>query len=78
MELFFQSGSQVRSRPSPFLMHHKFALVDGKRLLAGSFNWTMKAAMGNRENVVVTTDRKIVRAFKEEFQRLWVEMGRAE
>ena len=35
-------------------MHHKFAIIDGKKLISGSFNWTMQAAMGNYENVMIT------------------------
>ena len=55
-------------------MHHKFAIVDGQKLISGSFNWTMQAVMGNKENVIVTEDPDIVEPFKEEFQRLWEEM----
>ncbi len=73
---FYRAGAWVRSRPSPYLMHHKFALVDGKKLLTGSFNWTMKAVMGNRENVVVTTDSSVVAAFAKEFEQMWEEFGR--
>ena len=56
------------------LMHHKFAIVDGKRLLNGSFNWTMKAVTGNKENVLVTEDPTIVNRYIEEFEKLISQM----
>lgn len=52
-------------------MHHKFALLDGSRLLNGSYNWTRGAADVNYENLVDTTDPKLVAAFAAEFERLW-------
>ncbi len=76
MVRFLECGARVRSRRSPYLMHHKFAVVDGRKVLSGSFNWTMQAVMGNWENVVVTTDRETVRSFVREFEKIWEEFGR--
>jgi phosphatidylserine/phosphatidylglycerophosphate/cardiolipin synthase-like enzyme len=52
-------------------MHHKFAVIDGSRLLNGSYNWTRGAAEVNYENVVDTTEPGLVAAFAAEFDRLW-------
>ncbi|MES2672375.1 MAG: phospholipase D-like domain-containing protein [Pseudomonadota bacterium] len=64
-------GIDVRLDDSDFHMHHKFALFDGARLANGSFNWTRGASIGNEENLVVTDDVRLVRAFAERFERLW-------
>ena len=56
-------------------MHHKFVLLDGVRLMSGSFNWTMQAVLGNRENVVVTEDPAVVAPFAEAFEELWKEVS---
>lgn len=72
---FRQRGAFVRSRKMNYLMHHKFAIVDGRKLVSGSFNWTMQAVMGNKENVIVTKVPEIVAPFVEEFERLWQQLG---
>ena len=55
-------------------MHHKFAVVDGRKLVSGSFNWTMQAVMGNKENVIVTEDPDVVGPFVDMFELLWEEL----
>jgi mitochondrial cardiolipin hydrolase len=54
-------------------MHHKFAIFDNKRLLTGSYNWTRSAADHNEENFIITSDRKLVDTFRDQFQKLWDE-----
>jgi phosphatidylserine/phosphatidylglycerophosphate/cardiolipin synthase-like enzyme len=52
-------------------MHHKFAVFDGGRLLAGSYNWTRGAANVNYEDLIDTADPQLVATFAAEFERLW-------
>lgn len=52
-------------------MHHKFAIVDGKKLITGSLNWTLTAVQSNKENIIVTDEPKLVRPYRQEFQKLW-------
>jgi phosphatidylserine/phosphatidylglycerophosphate/cardiolipin synthase-like enzyme len=53
------------------LMHHKFAVFDGRLVATGSYNWTNAAERANRENLVVLEDPRVVERFEREFQRLW-------
>ncbi len=67
------AGISVRMDPTPFHMHHKFALFDTALLANGSFNWTRSASMSNFENLVVSADAYLVRCFGGQFEQLWSE-----
>jgi phosphatidylserine/phosphatidylglycerophosphate/cardiolipin synthase-like enzyme len=68
-------GVPVRLDDTPHHMHHKFALVDGRVLANGSFNWTRSATEKNDENLVVTDDANLVRVFGLQFDKLWQQFG---
>ncbi len=67
------AGIPVRMDRSAHHMHHKFALFDHSYLVTGSYNWTRSAAAHNEENMVVSTDPRLVKAFTETFEKLWKE-----
>ncbi len=71
IERFAKAGIVVRIDRTEAHMHHKFALVDGKTVLTGSYNWTRSAAIYNHENVLVTSEMPVIAAYAREFQRLW-------
>ncbi|KAJ8001730.1 hypothetical protein DPEC_G00172480 [Dallia pectoralis] len=66
-----RAGICVRCDCGAVHMHHKFAVLDGRRLITGSLNWTLTAIQSNKENVLVTDEPDLVRPFIAEFQRLW-------
>ncbi len=54
------------------LMHHKFAVIDERVVITGSYNWTATAEKVNYENLLVFVNSPgLARAYEEEFQRLW-------
>lgn len=63
--------------PVPRHMHHKYAIVDGRVLLCGSYNWSYSASARNNENCVVTEDVYLVAKYSAEFERLWREFKAA-
>lgn len=52
-------------------LHHKVIIVDGKRVLTGSFNFSTSAAQDNNENALVIHDAATARKYLAEFERLW-------
>ncbi len=48
---------------SPAKLHHKFAVVDGKTVLTGSFNWSVLADTSNHENLVVAESTELAARF---------------
>ncbi|NWV13340.1 PLD6 hydrolase, partial [Ptilonorhynchus violaceus] len=71
------AGIQVRHDQHSGYMHHKFAIVDQRVLITGSLNWTTQAIQSNRENVLVVEDAEYVKAYLDEFERIWEEYNPA-
>ena len=64
-------GFEVRYHLGFGLMHNKFAIIDGKSLITGSFNWTLTAEERNEENLLIITDGETIEKYKERFDYLW-------
>jgi len=52
-------------------MHNKFAIIDNRLLLTGSYNWTASANSRNDENLMVIDDPGIIEIFQNQFVNLW-------
>lgn len=64
-------GIDVRFYVGSGLMHNKFAIIDDKVLITGSFNWTATADKENQENLLIMTDKDLIRKYAERFELLW-------
>ena len=64
-------GFDIRYHLGFGLMHNKFAIIDGKTLVTGSFNWTLTAEERNEENLLIITDEETIRKYEERFDYLW-------
>ena len=53
------------------IMHHKFAVFDGRLLFTGSYNWTESAEVANFENALLVDDPALVTRYAGLFQRLF-------
>jgi phosphatidylserine/phosphatidylglycerophosphate/cardiolipin synthase-like enzyme len=71
--LMIKAGAKVRTGHQRGIMHHKFVIVDGRRLMTGSFNFTNGAATKNQENQVYLETPSIVERFKRRFEQSWNE-----
>lgn len=65
------AGIPVAVDDTPYHMHHKFLIADGRTLATGSYNFTRQAAERNLEALIVTDDPRLAGPFGEEFERLW-------
>ena len=66
-----KAGIQVKIDRTRHHMHHKFAVIDKKTAITGSYNWTRSAEAYNHENVLITDDSNVVNAYLKEFENLW-------
>lgn len=68
---FAKSGLSIKMDNTPDHMHHKFMVIDNQRVLTGSYNWTRSASRVNHENILLTSEEIVVKAFIAEFAKLW-------
>ena len=52
-------------------LHHKLAVIDGKTVITGSFNWSPSAAHQNDEVLMVIHSPLLAAHFTREMDRLW-------
>ncbi|MDD2806100.1 MAG: phospholipase D-like domain-containing protein [Elusimicrobiales bacterium] len=70
----FDSGVPFRwrlGRTDTGALHDKFAILDGRLLETGSFNWTANASRNSFENIIFVTEPAVVRGYQETFDRLF-------
>jgi phosphatidylserine/phosphatidylglycerophosphate/cardiolipin synthase-like enzyme len=67
------SGSKPNAPASDAgLMHQKFAVIDRKKLLTGSYNWTRAAESVNDENLLLFRDAgPLAEEYRRVFFQLW-------
>ncbi|MBN2459450.1 hypothetical protein JXB28_04145 [Candidatus Woesearchaeota archaeon] len=66
-----EQGMKVRLDNNPNNMHHKVFIIDGKIVVAGSYNPTASGNERNDENILIIHDEKIGARFLEEYRRVW-------
>ncbi len=69
---FIKEGIEnIRLSSNRYLMHNKFAIIDNKIVITGSYNWTASAGQRNDENLLVLDEEKIVKKYQDYFYYLW-------
>ena len=66
---------KVKFQMGPGLMHDKFAIIDDREVLTGSFNWTVTANKRNSENLLIINDSRLAHQYSNQFATLWKESG---
>ena len=66
-----QKGIKARISTNNYIMHNKFAIIDNRLLLTGSYNWTFSANNRNDENLMVIDDPELIEIFQNQFVNLW-------
>ncbi|BAY21236.1 hypothetical protein NIES2100_09860 [Calothrix sp. NIES-2100] len=61
----------VPTLPKGDLLHHKFAVIDGKTVITGSHNWSEAANNGNDETLLVIESKTVAAHYVREFARLY-------
>jgi len=65
-KFFLENGVAVILDRHPGIMHNKIAVIDGRVLFTGSYNWTRSAEQLNQENLLEFIDEEVVEGEIEE------------
>ncbi|MCX6767986.1 MAG: phospholipase D-like domain-containing protein [Candidatus Micrarchaeota archaeon] len=69
-----EKGADARWATTDFAYTHaKLAIIDGRRVLVGSINWSKNALTKNREAEVLVDDAALAREFQQVFEEDWAE-----
>jgi len=58
------NGVSVRYSDNPYIMHHKFCVIDKRIVITGSYNWTASARERNNENLLVIHDSEVAEEYR--------------
>ena len=62
---------RVTPRGGEARFHHKYAVLDAKLVVTGSYNWTVLGDIANHENVVILRHEPSAKSFREDFEKTW-------
>lgn len=65
------SKASIKTDATEKMQHNKYAIIDGKTTITGSYNWSMNAENRNAENLIVIRDTATAAAFAADFQKHW-------
>lgn len=61
----------IRISSNNYIMHNKFAIIDDKIVITGSYNWTASASERNDENLLIIHDEDIAKIYTDKFEDYW-------
>ncbi len=67
------AGIEVKLDSNPALMHNKVAIIDGKIVITGSYNWSLNAETKNNENMIIIKSVELAEIYEKEFWEIWQE-----
>jgi phosphatidylserine/phosphatidylglycerophosphate/cardiolipin synthase-like enzyme len=62
-------GVQVQTVTPNGRNHNKFAVIDGTRVVTGSYNWTLRSE-GSWENLLILDCAELAKAYEAEWERI--------
>lgn len=69
IEALKAGGVQVQTVAPDGRNHNKFAVIDGTKVITGSYNWTLKAEK-NWENVLILDCPELAKAYESEWEKI--------
>lgn len=70
-QVLWKSGANVKYDNLREKIHHKTTIINGKKVITGSFNFSRNAEKNNDENMLVIQSSKIAKIYLNRFNYLW-------
>jgi phosphatidylserine/phosphatidylglycerophosphate/cardiolipin synthase-like enzyme len=70
-EILIAAGLDVRVDGNPNILHHKAIIIDGRIVIAGSYNFSAGAETANDENMLVIHSQAVAALFLAEWERVF-------
>lgn len=68
-----EAGIPVLGDRREALMHHKFAIIDGRELWTGSMNFTANGAYRNANNLIALQSQRVAADYRREFEEMFID-----
>jgi phosphatidylserine/phosphatidylglycerophosphate/cardiolipin synthase-like enzyme len=70
-ELVEAEGIAIKIRKGSGSMHNKFIVIDGEKIMTGSYNYSRNADERNDENLIFILDAILAGEYAAEFNEIW-------
>jgi len=67
------NGLEIVRRKGGGSMHNKFCVIDEKKVLTGSFNYSKNADEKNDENLIFIVSESLAQEYLNEFNEIWAQ-----
>ncbi len=67
----FEFNGKIKFDTKKQYTHNKFCIIDGKKVITGSFNPTTRGSEFNNNNFIVIPSIKLANSYQNEFNELW-------
>jgi hypothetical protein len=74
LDSFLEHGGELKIIPSNYskFLHEKFAVIDDKILIAGSYNYTNNTEYNNFESIILSDDSQLIHQYSIRFKNIYI------
>jgi len=68
-----EKSMDVKQDGNKRVMHHKVFIIDGEKVITGSYNFSNSAESKNDENIIMLENPEIAETYEQEFKRIYAQ-----
>ena len=70
-QALWKKGADVKYDNEANRVHHKLMLLDKRKVITGSFNFSLNAIRNNNENLLIIDSKKLNAQYQKRFEEIW-------